>query len=729
MNAMRCGRCGGIIGIFGKKNAKEIALDALRRMSPENAMFLIISDDSDATFSDLDSCEIEECENIMACCMCGDFERLRRLFEMCGVNRVVADAEIFNIENLENMLKANSYELTALINVLDGAYAIAFWKDNGEVCVLRDVFGLKPLYFAHFNGCFAFSSCREIIEMNFPHAFEVEPRTRLIFSGGRLRFESQSLMDSLSEAMKWQEVIQERRESENHSKIRHSQRSTDCEELRSELLSLLCESISLRIPDERFGILFSGGLDSSLIAFLCKQMWSHRHGDGDAAVTCYTAVFSGAKEAYDLIYSREIANEIGIRHVVTEIGTEEVERYLREIVPVVGADVVNVGVALPLFIACESARSEGISTLFYGIGAEELFGGYERHRRAAERGRLRDECISGVEKMFRRDLLRDAAISRNLCISLRAPFMTKKIAYFALNLPDEMKIRKNLDKAILRDVAWHLGLKRAASRKKRAAQYGSNFHKALKKLSKKNHMRIREYLRSFHPHAKMKLGCLFSGGKDSTLALHAMVESGYIVDCLITVRCINPSAMIFHTAAIELTELLADAMEIPLITRRSTCESEEEEISALREALSDAISQFGIEGVVAGALWSEYQRSRIVRICEEMGLKCFFPLWHIDQETEMRICVRAFDMIFTSIAALGLDRSWLGRKICDNDVNRLFEIHKKYGINITGEGGEFETLVLDAPLFRKRVSIKGEIDEIDANTARFVVKKAELMDK
>ena len=96
----------------------------------------------------------------------------------------------------------------------------------------------------------------------------------------------------------------------------------------------------------------------------------------------------------------------------------------------------------------------------------------------------------------------------------------------------------------------------------------------------------------------------------------------------------------------------------------------------------------------------------------------------------MRIAVRNFDFILTGIAAYGLDKTWLGRRISDEDVDRLVEISEKWKINVAGEGGEFETLVLDAPFFRKRIVIlASEIVEEGANTARLVVKNAKLEEK
>ncbi|MCU4140737.1 MAG: Asparagine synthetase B [Methanophagales archaeon] len=718
---------GGIVGIFNSENAHERIFKALRQMQMElsslgEQIFFIFSEDSEIRCENLEELKrvVREYDDLIACCVPksreGDFKRLKRFFNSLGIQRVVADAEIFNFDEIESMRMSEG----RILDALEGAYAICLWHSDGKVQLLRDIFGLRPIYFAHFDDCFAFSSHRNAMSaMGFHFSFELEPRTLLNYKNGRLKFASY-----LCEC--------------------EGEEAEAAKDLKGRLLSLLRESLST-ITSEDFGILFSGGLDSTLLAFLCKEL--------RRKFRCYTAVFSeaeeaseasgasgvkGAKEAKqaeDFVYASRVARELGLDLRVIEVKIDEVEGYLKEIVPLVGADVVKVGVALPIFIACERAVADGIRTLIYGLGSEELFGGYERHKRAFQAGKLREACISGVKSMFRRDTCRDLAIARKLGVSLRSPFLTKKVANFAFSLPDALKVRKKdaefQEKVILREIAADLGLKIVAERKKRAAQYGSKFHKAIEKLAKmRGFKRKREYLRQFHPEAKMRLGCLFSGGKDSTLALQAMLEAGFIVDCLLTVRSENPAAMLFHTPAVEITDLQADAIGLPLLSYETSGRSEAEELADLHAALEDARREFQIEGVVAGALWSEYQRRRIERICKELRLKAFFPLWHLNQETAMRIAVRNFDFILTGIAAYGLDKTWLGRRISDEDVDRLVEISEKWKINVAGEGGEFETLVLDAPFFRKRIVIlASEIVEEGANTARLVVKNAKLEEK
>ena len=128
----------------------------------------------------------------------------------------------------------------------------------------------------------------------------------------------------------------------------------------------------------------------------------------------------------------------------------------------------------------------------------------------------------------------------------------------------------------------------------------------------------------------MKLGVLFSGGKDSTLALHKAHEKEEVT-CLITLRSNNPESYMFHTPNIHLTELQAQALELPLITQ-VTEGKKEAELDDLEKAVASAIKDFGIEGIVTGAVESIYQTQRVQTICNRLDIWCLNPLWKKDQK-------------------------------------------------------------------------------------------------
>lgn len=225
----------------------------------------------------------------------------------------------------------------------------------------------------------------------------------------------------------------------------------------------------------------------------------------------------------------------------------------------------------------------------------------------------------------------------------------------------------------------------------------------------------------------MRLAVLFTGGKDSTYASYLAQQQGHQLVCLVAIRSKNPYSYMFHTPAIELTQLQAEAMELPLVTQETEGEKEIE-LKDLETAIKKAKEQFGFEGVITGALFSEYQGSRIQKICDGLGLKCVSPLWHKPQEKLMQeLLDNNFQFVMTAVAAEGLNKSWLNKIINQDDLNRLKQVK---GINLAGEGGEFETLVLDCPLFKKKLVLEEtEIFEENKNTARLIIKKAELKGK
>ncbi|NLM29840.1 MAG: diphthine--ammonia ligase [Methanomicrobiales archaeon] len=203
----------------------------------------------------------------------------------------------------------------------------------------------------------------------------------------------------------------------------------------------------------------------------------------------------------------------------------------------------------------------------------------------------------------------------------------------------------------------------------------------------------------------MRLGVLFSGGKDSLFACWKAMQHEEVA-CLITVISRNPESYMFHTPNIHLAGLQAEAAGLPLV-EAETAGEKETELLDLRRALLEARDRFGIEGVVTGAILSVYQASRVQRLCHDLDLWCFNPLWHTDQEAYMEDLIGAgFRVIITGVFSCPFDASWLGREIDHRALNELRGAARKYRITLTGEGGEFETFVVDAPFFSRRIAIE-----------------------
>lgn len=207
----------------------------------------------------------------------------------------------------------------------------------------------------------------------------------------------------------------------------------------------------------------------------------------------------------------------------------------------------------------------------------------------------------------------------------------------------------------------------------------------------------------------MKIGVLFSSGKDSTFTLHWCKEHDHEVACLLTLLPEVKDSYMYQTPSKEIVTAQAEALDLPVIFQQ-TGGIKEKELNELELLLKKAKEECGIEGVGVGALASNYQNDRVKIICDRLSLEVVAPLWKRDQLDYMRELIeQGYDIRLTKIAAMGLDKSWLGRELSLKDVERLGELRDELGLNPAGEGGEFESIVLNAPLFKKRIEISFKI--------------------
>lgn len=203
----------------------------------------------------------------------------------------------------------------------------------------------------------------------------------------------------------------------------------------------------------------------------------------------------------------------------------------------------------------------------------------------------------------------------------------------------------------------------------------------------------------------VKVASLFSGGKDSTFALWCAQMQGWDIESLVTVFPQSKDSWMFHFPATKWTKLQAQAIGIPHVIIETKGEKESE-LKDLSEGLEQLMKSSGIEGIVSGAITSEYQRTRLDNMCDSLGLRSFAPLWHKNQEQLVKEQIESgFEAIITSCNALGLDSKWLGRKLGVKELQELGKLNKRYGVNVALEGGEAETFVLRAPMFNGRLSV------------------------
>ena len=223
----------------------------------------------------------------------------------------------------------------------------------------------------------------------------------------------------------------------------------------------------------------------------------------------------------------------------------------------------------------------------------------------------------------------------------------------------------------------------------------------------------------------MRVAVLATGGKDSALALHRVINKGYEVVYLVSMIPLREDSWMFHYPNIHLVDLFAEAVEIPLV-KAETLGIKEREV----EDLKHLIEKLDVEGIVSGAIASNYQKTRIEKICKQLKLKCITPLWHEHPLDILKeILDLKFDVIITGVYAYGFSGEWLGRKIDEDAVEALMELNRKYSISLVGEGGEYETLVLDAPFFKKRIKIIKAEKVWKNQSGYFLVTKAKLENK
>jgi len=224
----------------------------------------------------------------------------------------------------------------------------------------------------------------------------------------------------------------------------------------------------------------------------------------------------------------------------------------------------------------------------------------------------------------------------------------------------------------------------------------------------------------------MKIAALYSGGKDSTYCIKWAMDYGHSVECLLTIHPKTNDSYMYHVPNIWITDYTSECLGIPLLKRDSSG-IKEKELEDLEAILVEAKEKYNIEGVVSGAIASNYQKSRVDAICERLGLKSLAPLWGMDQEEAIMMEIDSgMDIRLVGVYAEGLDHKWLGRQLTKKAIQEIKD--KKY-ISVVGEGGEFESLVVDAPFFKKRLVIDEAEKHWEDDRGTLILKKVHVEEK
>ncbi|PIU22239.1 MAG: hypothetical protein COT14_02105 [Candidatus Diapherotrites archaeon CG08_land_8_20_14_0_20_30_16] len=632
---------------------------------------------------------------------------------------MVANSEIYNWEYLakkEKLKAKNDSELLFLllqkyknnlgkaINMLNGDFAFAFFykQQNSIIGYLsRAILGIKPLWYYSHTGQLYFSSERKSLPINIrTKAIDLNPRILL----------------NININTKTKKVVLK----EQYLGFFNNETTQDSyEKAKTHTEKIIEESIKQRSKsDKKIAVLVSGGVDSSLMTCIAQKY--------NKNIAFYN--ISTERKSIDKDFAEKLEKELKIKINYITINDNDAIKAIPNIVQIIEtSDPIKVSIALPFYFLAKQINKDKIKVVLIGNGADSLFCGF--HRFLSEYNPTKDS-ISKLRKLYDTDCYRDDAIFMHFGIEARFPYLDKKLCNYVISLPDSYKINNTRRKIILRDIASKYLSKELSERPKKAIQYGSGFDKLLTRyqnLHKKN--TIGELFEQTK-NENEKLACLFSGGKDSVLALHIMKNMNYKVSCLITIDSKNKDSYMYHTPTIHLVDLQSKSLGVPLI-KCKTAGKKEKELSALKSALIKAKKKYNINGVITGALYSNYQRDRIEKISDELGLKVFSPLWHKSQYEEVKELISLHIVgVITKIAAQGLQNDFLGKVLDKNLLEQLKQLENKYGFNICGEGGEYETFVLDAPIFRKKIEIeKSKVKMENEFTGELLIEKAKLVGK
>ncbi|MDI6701620.1 asparagine synthetase B [Methanothermobacter wolfeii] len=353
-----------------------------------------------------------------------------------------SDAEVL-LKLIEEQEGDMEEVLRSTVNTIDGDYAFAYY-DGENLALVRDPVGVKPLH--HSGEAFA-SEKKALWRIGLGDVGTLKPGHALI-NGREVRLRGLPEPEPLRAGY---------------------------DELRDELIARLRSAVEKRTRGlDRAAMVFSGGVDSTMLAVLLKE-----HLD----IRLYAV---GTRGAGDLEFASRAADDLKLDLEIIEVDEETIREALPGVLTAIEEySVMKIGVAMPLYIASGRASSEGYRVMFSGQGADELFAGYHRYRRLLEEGKLEEALIHDLENIYHVNLERDDAAAMANSMELRVPFLDLEVIGLAVSIPISYRILgpgDELRKRILREAALELGVPEyIAMRPKKAAQYGSGIDRILRR--------------------------------------------------------------------------------------------------------------------------------------------------------------------------------------------------------------------------------------------------------
>lgn len=361
------------------------------------------------------------------------------------------------------------------IEHLDGDYAFAVY-DGRDCVVVRDPLGVKPLYYGQNSEVSAFASERKALWKIGIERVETLAPDEILLNGNpveigrRINVYPHRIKNNLNS----HEI-----KSNPRSKFSEPPREElKKEELRNRLKEALIKSVEKRVEGlSRVGIIFSGGVDSTILAKICKDM--------GVETELYTV---GNENSQDVKFAKKAAAHMSLPLHIKTVDETLVRGYTEPVLNAIEEfNVMKLGVGMPSYLASEMAHANGLKVMLSGQGADELFGGYNRYLQFYhEKGeKAQEDLKNDVLNLYHVNLQRDDSVTMKNSVELRVPFLDMEVVDLAMQIPMKYKINgkdDKLRKSILREVAADIGvMDDIVKRPKKAAQYGSGIHKILVK--------------------------------------------------------------------------------------------------------------------------------------------------------------------------------------------------------------------------------------------------------
>jgi asparagine synthase (glutamine-hydrolysing) len=399
-----------------------------------------------------------------------NYKKLRNRLE--SSHRLVSqtDSEVIAHIFEDNYAKTRDLKdaIKKTVSELDGVYAIVIRdEETGEIALVRDVMGVRQLYYGQNSQLVAFASERKAL-----WKIGLKEPTRRIHPGSVL-----IIMPDGSYGEQ-QKVI---KNPVSNQKIRYKTLSSAVEAYKRALVS----SMRKRTQDfDRIGIIFSGGIDSVIIAWLAKKMVRE--------VICYTG---GVEGSSDIAFARKIAKRLNLKLRVNELTHNEVEEMIPEVINTIEhTNAGQVEVAIPVYAAVKLAHEDGIKVMFSGQAADELFGGYSWYSTIVRDGGgyagLRHYMNEDIQLLYKETLEREDKITMAHSIEMREPFLDLRLIRLSMKIDLRLNVKGVSDafgKHVHRKLAQELGIPRdIAYRSKEAAQHGSGIHQVIDLIARKH---------------------------------------------------------------------------------------------------------------------------------------------------------------------------------------------------------------------------------------------------